>query len=101
MIDSAGTSGLHEGEPATTQECRLIVQEEAMNFSVGLVLYEAADFEEFDLIIGMDSKNIRDLKTLEEGKGRESKIKLMTDYCLNLKTNGVPDYYGVLKVLSE
>jgi protein-tyrosine phosphatase len=57
--------------------------------------FTRADFDRFDMIIGMDDQNIAGLKqqamTLEE----EAKIFRMTDFCKTLEATHVPDpYYG-------
>jgi protein-tyrosine phosphatase len=55
----------------------------------------AADFDKFDLIIGMDNQNIRGLKSLARTPEQEAKIHRMTDYCVQMKATEVPDpYYG-------
>jgi protein-tyrosine phosphatase len=53
------------------------------------------DFETFDLVIGMDDQNIRDLNRLAPTVKLREKIRKMTDYCTNKRYTSVPDpYYG-------
>lgn len=54
------------------------------------------DFLEFDLIIGMDDRNLDDLRQLAPTLESEKKICRMTDYCRHHpEADHVPDpYYG-------
>ena len=53
------------------------------------------DFLNFDLIIGMDDRNIQDLKDRAPSPEAEKKIRRMTDYCRTKLVDYVPDpYYG-------
>jgi protein-tyrosine phosphatase len=53
------------------------------------------DFLNFDMIIGMDDRNIQDLKDRAPSPEAEKKIYLMTDYCRTKLVDYVPDpYYG-------
>lgn len=54
-----------------------------------------ADFDKFDLIIGMDDQNIRGLNNLAQTPEQKAKIRRMTDFCVNMQATEVPDpYYG-------
>ena len=54
-----------------------------------------SDFEEFDLIIGMDDSNISRLHELAPSIEAEEKIHRMTEYCTRIVADHVPDpYYG-------
>jgi len=54
------------------------------------------DFYNFDLIIGMDDRNIDDLKDRAPSTAEWSKIHRMTEYCTKFThVDHVPDpYYG-------
>ncbi len=53
------------------------------------------DFEYFDIIIGMDDYNIRDLKDRARNKNDLSKIYKMTDFAHVFNYNEIPDpWYG-------
>ena len=54
------------------------------------------DFDYFDLIIGMDSQNLADLRRRAPSAEAEQKIARMTDYCVRYaQADSVPDpYYG-------
>jgi protein-tyrosine phosphatase len=53
------------------------------------------DFFDFDLILGMDDRNIQDLKDRAPSLEAEQKIRRMTDFCRLKVLDYVPDpYYG-------
>lgn len=53
------------------------------------------DFYHFDLIIGMDDRNIDDLKDKAPSPEEWKKIHRMTEYCTRIPADHVPDpYYG-------
>ena len=53
-----------------------------------------SDFEDFDLIIGMDDRNIEDLKERAPSVEAERKIRRMTDYCTRFThADHAPDPY--------
>lgn len=93
-VDSAGIIGYHEGEGSDPR-----MKSHAYRRGYKLTHLSRpvrqSDFENFDLIIGMDDSNydklIQKAPTLEA----EKKIKRMTDYCNTFVVDHVPDpYYG-------
>ena len=58
--------------------------------------YPDADFSDFDMIIGMDDQNIRDLQRMATSEEEKNKIFKMTDFCQRFSyRDSVPDpYYG-------
>lgn len=91
-LDSAGTAGYHIGKPPYTP-----MQEAASARGYDLSdlrarQFMAADFTDFDLIIGMDMDNIADMKT-KRPNGNTTPIRLFTDYTADRKTSDVPDPY--------
>ena len=50
------------------------------------------DFDDFDLIIGMDSDNIDQIEELRPG-GNRTQVHLFTDYARNCGVTHVPDPY--------
>ena len=53
------------------------------------------DFYNFDLILGMDDRNIANLRDMSPDIETEKKIGRMTDYCRTKVVDYVPDpYYG-------
>ena len=93
-IDSAGILNYHEGElPDSRMRAHAIQRGYDLNSRSRPVRYD--DFSDFDLIIGMDDRNISDLKKLAPDSNSLEKIHRMTDYCLNFDIDHVPDpYYG-------
>jgi protein-tyrosine phosphatase len=94
FIDSAGMGDWHLGDPpdhrsTTAAKRRGIVLEGASR------QITAQDFEDFDLLLAMDSKNLREMREIAP-PGTESKIRLLRSY--DPAASGdldVPDpYYG-------
>ncbi len=92
--DSAGTSGLHLGDPADARMTRAAKKRgyELLSRSRPVAL---SDFSEFDLILAMDRSNEKNLKELCPSKEYLKKIVLMCNFCQQFKESEVPDpYYG-------
>ena len=88
-IDSAGTGGWHVGSPpdarATDAAARrgIALEGAARRFTV-------ADFDRFDVILAMDSENLRDLRALAPDEDAAARVRLLRGPGLD-----VPDpYYG-------
>lgn len=94
-IDSAGLGAWHVGEKADSR-MRHTGQKRGYNLTSIARAFDAhKDFDEFDLIIGMDKENIRELKGRARNECDRSKIVLMTDFCQNKSYHSVPDpYFG-------
>jgi len=92
--DSAGTIGVHQGEPADTR-MRKHLAKRGYNSTVRSRKFIApTDFDDFDLVLAMDDANMRDLTALATGTQAE-KLQKMTDYCRTHDVENVPDpYYG-------
>ncbi len=93
-IDSAGILNYHEGElPDNRMRAHAIRRGYDLNSRSRPVKYD--DFFNFDLIIGMDDRNIADLKCLAPDSESLEKIHRMTEYCSKFDYDHVPDpYYG-------
>ena len=93
VIDSAGTSGWHAGEPPDRRSCAV-----AARHGIDLTMQRARkviphDFARFDLLLGLDRANTQTLTALapDEAKG---KVHLFLDYA-GIGLRDVPDpYYG-------
>lgn len=96
VIDSAGIGGWHTGERADARMRKHALQRGYDLTSRARKVYPEADFTDFDLIIGMDDENIRDLKALAKNEKELAKIHKMTEY--NRRMQGykiIPDpYFG-------
>ena len=94
-IDSAGTLAYHKGEKADLR-MRQHASKRGYNLtSLSRPVNPEKDFKYFDMIIGMDDRNIRDLNQLALDEKSRKKIYKMTDFAQNMTMSVVPDpYYG-------
>lgn len=107
-IDSAGLISYHEGEGADPR-----MKSHAYRHGYRLTHISRpvrpSDFDNFDLIIGMDDSNYDKLRRLAPTLEAEAKVQRMTDYCTQHVIDHVPDpYYGgaqgfenVIKILED
>lgn len=93
-VDSAGILNYHEGElPDSRMRMHAYHRGYVLTHRSRPVRTE--DFFDFDLIVGMDDRNIQDLKDRAPSLDAEEKIRRMTDFCRNTSADYVPDpYYG-------
>ena len=95
VIDSAGILSYHQGELPDSR-----MRAHAARRGYQLVHrsrpVRTEDFYNFDLIIGMDDQNIRDLQRMATSEEEKNKIFKMTDFCQRFSyRDSVPDpYYG-------
>ena len=91
-IDSAGLINYHEGEPA---DPRMRAHAARRGYVVDSISrpVRTSDFFDFDLIIGMDDRNIDELKHRAPDLETEAKIHRMTEYARNKLYDYVPDPY--------
>ena len=93
-VDSAGIMGYHEGERADQRMRAHASRRGYMLDSISRPV-RTTDFYDFDLIIGMDNRNIDDLKRKAPDLESVAKIHQMTEYSRNKLYDHVPDpYYG-------
>ncbi|WEX77313.1 low molecular weight phosphotyrosine protein phosphatase [Sinorhizobium numidicum] len=91
VVDSAGTGAWHIGDPP---DRRSIAVARAHRIDIAGLRGRkigAADFAAFDLILGMDSANVRDLLALAPSTAAE-KVHLFMHYAAG-RHNDVPDPY--------
>jgi protein-tyrosine phosphatase len=94
VIDSAGIIGYHKGEQA---DPRMRSHAARRGYSLDSISRPVCtqDFFDFDMLIGMDDRNIQDLKDRAPSPESEKKIHRMTDFCRLKQVDYVPDpYYG-------
>ncbi len=95
VIDSAGTSGHHQGELADRR-----MRETALQHGIQLVSrarpFRQQDFQEFDYIAAMDRSVLRDIQAKQRlGTPVNAKVFLMRDDDPAKDSHDVPDpYYG-------
>ena len=96
-LDSAGTGAWHVGsapdERATAAAAGRGIALDGVARLVGV-----ADFDDFDLLIAMDSANLRDLRALAASDDQREKVRLLREFDPSADGSGdldVPDpYYG-------
>ncbi|MGB4205729.1 MAG: low molecular weight protein-tyrosine-phosphatase [Bacteroidales bacterium] len=93
-VDSAGTSGWHEGEKADPR-MRHSAKERGYNITSIARKFKSADFDDFDMIIAMDDSNYEHLISLANNAGHKNKVSRMAEYIMEKGFNEIPDpYYG-------
>ncbi|MFS1511489.1 low molecular weight protein-tyrosine-phosphatase [Chengkuizengella sp. SCS-71B] len=91
QVDSAGTGDWHIGNPPH-EGTRNILDEYEVDY-IGLKARQVVveDMDDFDYIIAMDEKNLKDLKTLS--KNKQIQIYKMLDFLPSSEITNVPDPY--------
>ena len=92
-VDSAGTGAWHAGElpdartRAASAQRGVVLQHRAQQFT-------RRHFDEFDLVLAMDTQNLRDLHALAPDAATRAKVRLLRDFD-PAGSGDVPDpYYG-------
>lgn len=93
-VDSAGTSGYHDGNPPDARST-------ATALARGVTLdgqsrrLLAEDLQTFDYVIGMDADNMREIRALADEFGVKARLHLLREWDPQSRGAGVPDpYYG-------
>lgn len=93
-IDSAGTAAYHKGELPDSR-MRMHAARRGYQLTHRSRPVCTDDFYYFDRIIGMDDRNMEQLKTQAPDLASLQKLSRMTDYCRTHTIDHVPDpYYG-------
>ncbi len=93
-VDSAGTSGWHEGD-LPDERMRAHGENRDYDFNSRARQFRKEDLEKFDHIIVMDRSNFNQVKSLTSNIEQLKKISMMTDYSQRYRHDHVPDpYYG-------
>ena len=93
-VDSAGILSIHQGELSDSR-MRMHASRRGYTLTHRSRPVCTEDFFEFDMLIGMDDRNIQDLKDRAPSPEAEKIIHRMTDYCRTKLVDYVPDpYYG-------
>src|SRR6056297_1812506 len=77
-IDSAGTSAWHAGEPADKRMQSHAIKRDYNLTSISRKFIPDEDFDQFDMIIGMDDENYETLKSMARNSDDLQKIHKMT-----------------------
>lgn len=92
-IDSAGTSGYHEGAAPHNVMQSIAIQRGYSLKNMSSRQVQVSDFKEFDYIVAMDSSNFQDLKMICPVNHRCKLVTLLEFEASDL--SDVPDpYYG-------
>jgi protein-tyrosine phosphatase len=95
-IDSAGTSGWHEGEPANSKS-RATAEKHGVKLLTRSRALKPFYLGYYDLILAMDSQNFRDITSLAHNDDHKSRIYRMRDFDPD-ESGDVPDpYYDALE----
>ena len=93
-VDSAGILSYHQGELPDAR-MRMHAARRGYNLVHRSRPVRTEDFYDFDMIIGMDDRNIDDLRELAPSPEEEKKIYRMCDFSVKKVVDYVPDpYYG-------
>ena len=95
LIDSAGTSSYHVGEPADRRSSAAAARR-GFTLTSRSRQFVTSDFAHFDYIIAMDSSNLQRIKQMASSKEQKDKCFLLREFDPQSPKNAsVPDpYYG-------
>jgi protein-tyrosine phosphatase len=96
-LDSAGTGGWHVGS-APDERATAAAAGRSIALTGSARRVRDDDFDDFDLILAMDSSNLEDLRALAGGDEQRAKVRLLREFDPASEGSGdldVPDpYYG-------
>ena len=94
-VDSAGTSGWHEGD-LPDERMRSHGERRGYDFSSRARKFRKSDFHDFDYILVMDKQNLSNIKALATDKTQENKVHMITEFSQQYTHHDhIPDpYYG-------
>ena len=93
FVDSAGTSGWHEGERPDT---RSIVTAKGRGLTIDdqrSRLFTPDDFKNFDIIFAMDSSNYSNIIRIAPNEESKTKVRLIMNEAYPGRNKQVPDPY--------
>ena len=94
ICDSAGTTGYHVGE-APDRRMSKTLESRGIPSLGSSRKFKSEDYENFDLILAMDSDNYRDILSLAPNEAAKEKVKMFCSYVEKYPDHDVPDpYYG-------
>ncbi len=91
-IDSAGTSGWHDGNPSDPRASAEAARRGIDMSYIRSRKVVAEDFDRFDLLVAMDAQNLHDLQAVQPPQSTARLVKLL-DYAPELGISDVPDPY--------
>lgn len=94
QVDSAGTHAYHVGEPPDQRSVQAAKKRGIMIDGLRARKVAPGDFDEFDLILGLDFEHVRHLTRMKP-KDARAHTDLFLEYSGGTKEKEVPDpYYG-------
>lgn len=99
-VDRAGTSDWHPGEPPRAPMQHAAAARGYDLSALRARRFTAADFHDFDLIIGMDADNLAGMERLRRA-GSSARVAVFTDYVPAGGATHVPDPYYTLGLIEE
>lgn len=94
LLDSAGTVGSHAKEKPDHRAQKAGMARGYSFDKIRARKVTVKDFEDFDMVLAMDSQNVRHLEKVAP-EHLQYKIELFLDYAENFEETDVPDpYYG-------
>ena len=87
-IDSAGTGGWHAGEPPD-ERATAAAHRRGIELDGAARQVRPDDFDDFDLIVAMDGRNLRELQALAPDDEARAKVRLLREF--DPATAGSPD----------
>lgn len=101
-VDSAGTGGWHAGEAPDRRSQKVAVQNGIDISQQKARKFKVQDFDDFDLILAMDTENLKDLLLMAPNEMARAKVKLILNFLNPTKKINVPDpYYGEMTDFEE
>jgi protein-tyrosine phosphatase len=93
-VDSAGTHGYHLGHPPDRRSLEVAARRGIDLADLRARQVQLADFTRFDLVLAMDSDNLRELQQLRPAAAT-AEVRLFLEFAPELRLRDVPDpYYG-------
>ena len=90
--DSAGTIGYHAGSPPD-QRMSQTLESRGIHTQGTSRKFQKADYDNFDLILAMDSDNYRDILSLAPDESASKKVLMFCSYVKKYPDHDVPDPY--------
>lgn len=95
IVDSAGTSGHHEGEKPDVRSIDIAIKNDIDIRDQRSRKFTVEDFNVFDLIYAMDESNYDNIIKLSNSNKSKSKVKMILNESYPNQNLNVPDpYYG-------
>jgi protein-tyrosine phosphatase len=92
-VDSSGTSSFHSGDLPDSRSIEVARENGIDITNQRSRLFVKNDFNDFDLILAMDSSNYQNILKLASSDEDRSKVKLLLNYAYPGENRAVPDPY--------